>query len=184
MAEDVQEIEDKPKLTPAQIESIATIGAQLPSMAASADFLKGNTSKLVDIALVTAVRAVEIAAGMYVVGGFDNREAPPWRRAAGGSLAVQTFILAYAMYSQGDRGADVPSSKSAQALINGEEGAYRTVFLHWLGRSAIVGAGMYLAGGRTDVVKQAMAGAAVIELTLFSWAAAQKRRREIGDAAT
>lgn len=163
-------------LTPAQIDAVVAVGSQLPSMAASVEFLKGNTSKILDIALATLVRTAEVAAGMYIVGGFKEKD--PWRRALGGSLAVQAFIIGYALYSQGNRAIDVPSGRSAKSLIKGEEGAIKVVAMHWLGRSAIVGTGIYLAGGREGLVKQSLAGAAAIEVSLLAWAAAQKKKKE------
>lgn len=164
-----------PQLTPGQVKSIVAVGSQLPSMESTVDFLKGNTSKIFDVAYVTLVRTLEIAAGMYLVGGFRDKEVNPWRRAIGGSLAVQAFVIAYAIYSQGNRSVDLPSSKSAQSVVNGEQGSFQTATLHWLGRAVIVGSGMYLAGGRNHLAKQALAGAAVLEATLLLWAMKNKQ---------
>jgi hypothetical protein len=87
---------------------------------------------------------------------------------------VQVFLLLYAYLEGSKDTARLPSSQSAEALVNGQAGSLNTVILHWLGRSAIIGLGMIAAGERKNVMKQAMAGGAAIEVAVILYALKKK----------
>ncbi len=65
-----------------------------------------------------------------------------------------------------------PSAESASALVRSEPGSLGRVAVHFLGRAAIVGLGLHVAGcPRAELVRYSLAGAASIELFLLAWAA-------------
>lgn len=66
----------------------------------------------------------------------------------------------------------LPSSNSAYALMSGVPGALPSLALHFVGRSAVIGTGLWFGGFRgRDVVKGAVAGAALFEVSLLIWSA-------------
>ena len=141
-------------------------------MGATVDFLRGNGGKALDITLMSLGRAAEIAGGIAVTGNWDK---DAWKNALGGSLSVQAFIFAYAYLNRNNSQAVLPSAESATAIVRGEVEALPTLALHWIGRSALVGLGMYAFGEREKLPQQAMAGAAVIEASILLWAWKQSR---------
>ena len=155
-------------------DTIEAVGVNLPSFQASLDFFKGNASSIGNLAFVTLGRSVEIAAGIAATGNWSKDS---WKHALGGSLAVQGFILAYALASKHDANARLPSEDSARAIIDGKPGAIQTATIHWLGRSLFVGLGMYAAGSREKVTRQALAGGAAIEASVLLWVLYQKQNK-------
>lgn len=149
-------------------------GGQLPTMAAGIELLRGDISQVIPATLLFLGRTLEIAAGIGVTGNWSDRA---WKNALGGSAAVQLFLLAYAEICGKSRAARLPSSKSAEALLRGDPGSVPAVFIHWLGRSAIIGIGMLAAGERKQVAAQALAGGAAIEISVLLWALKQKEER-------
>ncbi len=68
-------------------------------------------------------------------------------------------------------GVTLPSGESASAFIEGESGSAVKLVAHMLGRSVLVGVGLYLAGARDkDLVKYSLAGAAAIEAFVLGYA--------------
>lgn len=65
----------------------------------------------------------------------------------------------------------LPSGSSAVALLNGDPGALPIAIGHTLLRSVLVGAGLLVAGERTHVVRNAIAGSLAIETFVLAWAA-------------
>lgn len=149
-----------------------TPGNQLPTMEAGIQLLQGSATHVLPAAILFLGRTLEIAAGIGVTGNWSERA---WKNALGGAAAVQLFLLAYAEMCGARETARLPSSKSAEALVRGEPGSLQTVFLHWLGRSAIIGIGIAAAGERHKVVAQALAGGAAIEVAVLLWALQQKQ---------
>jgi hypothetical protein len=66
----------------------------------------------------------------------------------------------------------LPSSNSAYALVAGVPGALPGVVLHFLGRSAIIGTGLWVGGFRPkEAVRGALAAAVLFEASLLLWSA-------------
>lgn len=70
-----------------------------------------------------------------------------------------------------------PSATAARDLVAGDPAALPRVVLSYLGRAAMVGGAMYLAGARTHVLRDALAGTAVLELLILLWFARDEERR-------
>jgi len=67
--------------------------------------------------------------------------------------------------------AALPSGTSAARLIAGDASALPLAVLHTALRAALVGSGLYLAGERANVVRNAVAGSLAIESFVLAWAA-------------
>lgn len=66
----------------------------------------------------------------------------------------------------------LPSSNSAYALVAGIPGALPGMFLHFLGRSVVIGTGLWLGGFKSkEAVRGALAGAVLFEASLLLWSA-------------
>ncbi len=65
----------------------------------------------------------------------------------------------------------LPSSDSAYQLLQGDPNAIWLMLRDFVGRSALVGSGMYLAGEREHLVRNSLAGGAAIEffVVLYIW---------------
>lgn len=73
----------------------------------------------------------------------------------------------------------LPSSNSAYALVHGYPNALPSMALHFLGRAAIVGAGLYVAGYRERKLwTGAVAGATGLEISLIAWALLEKMKKQ------
>lgn len=82
-------------------------------------------------------------------------------------------------------GVTLPSEDSAQRLVRGESGSLVTLLLHYLGRSAIVGTGFFLAGARdVELLKYAAVSAGAIELLILIEAVFGKAGLPTGENAT
>lgn len=76
--------------------------------------------------------------------------------------------------------AALPSGSSASRLIGGDWSALPLAVGHTLLRSALVASGLYAAGERAHVVRNAVAGSFAIETFVLGWAAWKRRRDRIG----
>ena len=76
--------------------------------------------------------------------------------------------------------AALPSGSSAAALIGGDWSALPLAVAHTVLRSGLVGAGLLVAGERTHVVRNAVAGSLAIEAFVLSWAAWKRWHDRIG----
>lgn len=66
----------------------------------------------------------------------------------------------------------LPSSNSAYALVSGFPGALPSLALHFVGRSAVIGTGLWLGGFRgREVVTGAVAASMLFEASLLVWSA-------------
>jgi hypothetical protein len=74
--------------------------------------------------------------------------------------------------------AALPSGSSAADLLDGDWSALPAVAGYTLARAALVGSGLLVAGERTHVVRNAVAGALAIEVFVLAWAAWKKRIRD------
>jgi len=82
-------------------------------------------------------------------------------------------------------GVTLPSEESAQSVVEGKPGGIATLVLHYIGRSAIIGSGLALAGARgKNLVKFAAAAAGAIEVVILLEAWLHKSQLPTGDNAT
>lgn len=79
-------------------------------------------------------------------------------------------------YSRRTRAAGLPSGESAARLVRGELEALPLAAVHTLGRAALIGAGLAIAGLRVGLVKYALAGALSIEVFVLLWSAWEARK--------
>ena len=63
----------------------------------------------------------------------------------------------------------LPSSRSALAFVRGEDGATASVIGHTLGRAALIGVGLAIAGEREHLVRNSLMGAMAIESFVLLW---------------
>lgn len=109
--------------------------------------------------LWTAGRTLEIWAGMRIAGETDR----VLERAIAGSVAVQAMITGWMLFHQNRPDVQLPSIEAIQR--RDLFGMIATYIL----RSAIVGTGMVVAGFRDNVVRNALAGGAVIEASVIAF---------------
>jgi hypothetical protein len=148
---------------------------QLPSMTSSSKFLQGDASQMLPMAALTAVRALEIAAGLYVSGNWGSRG---WKNSVGAAVAGQLFILAYSALHGADLEKRLPSTNSATGFLKGEPNAVFHLVKHLLGRSAIFGLGMYVMGERNNLVKQAIMAGLTVELVVLAMTLQHLQKQE------
>lgn len=109
--------------------------------------------------LWSAGRTLELWAGMKMAGEEDRTFA----RAVAGSLAVQAVISGWMFYAKNRPDVKLPSIEAVQ-----RRDLFGMVATYVL-RSTIVGVGMVLAGFRDNVVRNALAGGAVIEASVIAF---------------
>lgn len=81
-----------------------------------------------------------------------------------GALAVQAFVMAWTATHMDEPVASLPSGETA---IGGN--AFE-ILGTYLTRSAIVGTGLWLGGERKNLVRNTLAGTAMIQATVMLWA--------------
>ena len=82
-------------------------------------------------------------------------------------------------------GVTLPSEESAKKFVSGERGGLLDLALHYVGRSAIIGTGLFLAGARgADVVKYAAVSAGAIEAVILAEVLLRDEVLPTGDNAT
>lgn len=65
----------------------------------------------------------------------------------------------------------LPSGESASDFIEDKPGSTLRLTMHFLGRAALLGTGLYVAGARNkDLVKYSLAGSAAIEVFVLMYA--------------
>jgi hypothetical protein len=67
--------------------------------------------------------------------------------------------------------AALPSGSSAVAVVSGDWSALPLAVAHTVLRAGLVGAGLLVAGERTHVIRNAIAGSLAIEAFVLGWAA-------------
>lgn len=72
----------------------------------------------------------------------------------------------------------LPSGRAAVDLVNGQPGGLGRTVLCTFGRAALIGTGMWVAGKRENLGRDALAGAIGIEAFVLAWAI--YRREEKG----
>lgn len=70
----------------------------------------------------------------------------------------------------------LPSGSSAVALLGGDLSALPGVIGYTAVRGALIGAGLFVAGEREHLVRNAAAGALAIEVFVLGWAAWKRRQ--------
>jgi hypothetical protein len=60
--------------------------------------------------------------------------------------------------------------------VRGDPGALPVVVLHMAARAAIIGAGLYVAGTRRNIVRTALVSSMAIETFVLCWAVYQNNR--------
>jgi hypothetical protein len=73
----------------------------------------------------------------------------------------------------------LPSAGSAMAFVRGEPGAFPVVALHTLLRAGIIGAGLYVAGTRRNIVRTSLVSSLAIEAFVLCWAVHQNNRAAV-----
>lgn len=105
-------------------------------------------------------RTALIATGMRLAGEKQDLV----KKAFAGSLAVQTFVMAWTAAHMDDPEPSLPSGDAA------ESGNIPAILVTYFTRSAMVASGLYLAGYRKNLARNALAGTAAIEATVLLWA--------------
>ena len=129
-----------------------------PSAVGARAALDGEPGALADLGGMVAMRAALLAAGMAAAGERQNLG----RNALAGSLAVQAFVVSY---TASRRPSACPTLPSAEAATQG----FGPILVTYLLRSSMVASGLFLAGERKNVVRNALAGTAAIELAVIAW---------------
>lgn len=74
----------------------------------------------------------------------------------------------------------LPSSNSAYAVVKGIPGGVPSLLVHFLGRTAIMTAGMYVAGFRgAKALKGGAGAAAAMEVSLLIWALTEVHKEKV-----
>lgn len=103
------------------------------------------------------------------VKGLDRRW---WRKRVEGRMTLNP-VSAPPAPSKTGYGADglvLPSASSAGDFVMGVEGSFPRLIGHMLGRAALIGTGLYLAGAGKKTVPYAVAGSAAIETFVLYYA--------------
>ena len=108
--------------------------------------------------LWTIGRTAELYAGMMLAGEKDK----VLQRAVAGSLAVQAFVSSWMFLTRNNPDIKLPSVKAVQ------ERDYFGMFATFVLRSTLVAGGMYAAGFRDNIIRNSLAGGAVIEATVIA----------------
>lgn len=91
-----------------------------------------------------------------------------WRKSLYGSLAVQAFVMAWTATHMDEPVASLPSGEVAV------KGDAMGILGTYLGRSAIVGTGLWLGGERKNLLRNTLISTAMIQATVLLWAKDQE----------
>lgn len=108
--------------------------------------------------LWTIGRTAELYAGMTIAGEKDR----VFQRAVAGSLAVQAFVSGWMFLTKNNPNIKLPSIEAVQ---NRDIIGMLATFVI---RSTLVAGGMYAAGFRDNIIRNSLAGGAVIEATVIA----------------
>lgn len=108
--------------------------------------------------LWTIGRTAELYAGMTIAGETDR----VFQRAVAGSLAVQAFVSGWMFFTKNSPDIKLPSVDAVQS--RDILGMLATFVI----RSTLIGGGMYVAGFRDNLIRNSLAGGAVIEATVIA----------------
>jgi len=121
----------------------------------AAALLQGKAEGVVGSAAWTASRAGLLALGMYLAGERESL----LKKSIVGSVCVEAVVIGSVLLT-----GDVPS---ARAAVSANPLAIAATYL---ARSAAIAGSLHLAGEREHIWRNALAGAAVVELTVLAWA--------------
>ena len=110
-------------------------------------------------------RTALIASGMRLAG--EDKDLV--KKALAGSIAVQTFVMAW---TAANMDKPEPTLPSGDAAISGNLSA---ILVTYFARSAMVASGLYLAGYRKNIARNALAGTAAIEASVLLWASSKQQ---------
>ena len=91
-----------------------------------------------------------------------------WKKSLYGSLAVQAFVMAWTATHMNEPVASLPSGEVAV------KGDAMGILGTYLGRSAIVGTGLWLGGERKNLLRNTLISTAMIQATVLLWAKDQE----------
>lgn len=91
-----------------------------------------------------------------------------WKKSLYGSLAVQAFVMAWTATHMDEPVASLPSGEVAV------KGDAMGILGTYLGRSAIVGTGLWLGGERKNLLRNTLISTAMIQATVLLWAKDQE----------
>ena len=129
-----------------------------PSSVAARKCLKGEGCS--DTVYWVLRRMLLINSGLRLAGEKEKL----WKKSLYGSLAVQGFVFAWTAAHLDEPVASLPSGETA---IGGN--AFE-ILGTYLTRSAIVGTGLWLGGDRKHLIRNTLAGTAMIQATVMLWA--------------
>ena len=129
-----------------------------PSSVAVRKCLKGEGCS--DTVYWVLRRMLLINSGLRLAGEKEKL----WKKSLYGSLAVQGFVFAWTAAHLDEPVASLPSGETA---IGGN--AFE-ILGTYLTRSAIVGTGLWLGGDRKHLIRNTLAGTAMIQATVMLWA--------------
>lgn len=131
-----------------------------PSAQAATECLEGVPGGCVRSLGWTLKRTALLATGMYLAG--ERRDL--WKKVRAGSLAVQAIVMVDTALRPPEKRGQVLSSLAAL------DGSPLAILATWVGRSAIVWAGLQMAGQKRHAWRNAFAGTAAIEVAVLMWA--------------
>lgn len=134
-----------------------TTGETFPPTDAARRMLDGEIGGVIESVAWTVARAGLLAAGMHLAGERGGI----LKDAISGSLAVESFVVAWAALAPPDKQRIVPSYSIA--LSGNPVG----IAASYLARSAIVYAGMRAGGSRRRTFRRALTGTAAIEAAVL-----------------
>ena len=133
--------------------------ADFPTALAARQCFTGDPTGCVNSLLWTLSRAAMLAGGMWLAGERDKL----WQRGLAGSTAIETFVFLWSAFHLDEKVATLPS---ATAVLSGDA---RHILATYLLRSSMVWGGLHLAGLKQNALRDALAGTALIELSVLSW---------------
>ena len=113
-----------------------------------------------DVAYWILRRTALVSMGLLLAGERDNT----LKKSLYASLAVQAFVFAWTATHMDESVASLPSGEVA---VKGDVGGILGTYFV---RSAIVGTGLWLAGDRKNLIRNTLAGTAMIQATVLLWA--------------
>lgn len=134
--------------------------AGLPSIQASRELVQGDGSQVVNVVGSALERSAYIAAGLAVTGRWSSQA---WKNALVSSSAIQLGILLHALRG----GQELPSWSPAVQLVRGDWKALGPIVFLSAARGVLMGAAMYAAGERKDLLEQSLAGSLAVEASVL-----------------
>lgn len=135
--------------------------ASLPSGLVAQAALRGEKGAWVESAGWTLRRAAILWLGMTLFGERKDTA----KRALAGSVGVEALVFGYVALAKD------PTLPSGEAAV---ESDLASILATYAARSGVIALSMHLAGYEDNLWRNALAGAAAIELSVLLWAAKQR----------